>query len=129
MILHDTTSIVAEKERKILLIKRGNPPFRGYWALPGGHVEKGEAIAKAAQREAKEEVSGVKITKKAFSFVHDSRIGHRHRCHVFFGKVVGKIYAGSDAVDAKFFSLEQMKKMNVTAYSIYILNRIYEKEL
>ena len=129
MILHDTTSIFVEKERKILLIKRGNPPFRDYWALPSGHVEKGEAIAKTAQREAKEEVGGVKTGKELFSFVHDSKIGHRHRCHVFRGAVAGKIRAGDDAADVKWFTLEKMKKMNVTAYTIYILNRIYEKEL
>ena|SRR3989338_3072166 len=129
MILHDTTSIFVEKEGKILLIKRGHTPMLGYWALPGGHVEKGEAIAKAAQREAKEEVGGVKTRKELFSFVHDSKIGHRHRCHVFRGAVTGKILAGDDASEAKFFSLEQMKKMNVTAYTIYILNRIYEKKL
>jgi 8-oxo-dGTP diphosphatase len=40
---------------KIVLIKRGNPPFKGMWALPGGFVECGETVEEAAIREAKEE--------------------------------------------------------------------------
>ena len=27
---------------KVLLIKRKNPPYQGYWALPGGYVNKAQ---------------------------------------------------------------------------------------
>lgn len=52
--------VIRTKDGKIVFIKRLNPPFRGYFALPGGFVEYGEKLEEAAVREAMEE-TGLKI--------------------------------------------------------------------
>ena len=40
---------------KVLLVKRGIEPFKGYWDIPGGFLEQGEAPEEGAIRELEEE--------------------------------------------------------------------------
>jgi 8-oxo-dGTP diphosphatase len=46
---------VRDATLQVLLVRRGSPPFRGRWALPGGFVEEDETIEAAARRELEEE--------------------------------------------------------------------------
>lgn len=48
--------LVVVHEGKYLLVKRKNDPAKDLWWTPGGRVQKGETIEKAAHRKAKEEI-------------------------------------------------------------------------
>ncbi|MEN6430982.1 MAG: NUDIX hydrolase [Coriobacteriales bacterium] len=45
----------APGRREVLLIRRGNPPYQGIWALPGGFLDPFEPPVDAARRELAEE--------------------------------------------------------------------------
>ena len=48
-------------ELKILLTLRKTDPLKGYWCLPGGHIDPYESALTAIRREVKEEV-GLSVT-------------------------------------------------------------------
>ena len=56
----DCIVITKEAEPKVLLIQRGDQPFRGCWAFPGGFMNMDETTEQCAIRELEEE-TGLKI--------------------------------------------------------------------
>lgn len=56
------SATMEEKKLKILLVKRGEEPFKDMYSLPGGFLRKGETVEEAVRRELEEE-AGVKNSK------------------------------------------------------------------
>lgn len=51
----DCVVITKEQEPKVLLIQRGNEPYKDCWAFPGGFMNMDETAEQCALRELKEE--------------------------------------------------------------------------
>jgi len=51
----DCVVITNEQQPKVLLIQRGNEPFKGCWAFPGGFMDMDKTTEHCAVRELKEE--------------------------------------------------------------------------
>jgi len=64
MALQLTTTLLKNEKGEVLLIRRANEPFHDQWSLPGGKVEKDEAIDESAKREIHEELGIVDVDFK-----------------------------------------------------------------
>ena len=53
---HVGVGILLVRDKHLLLIKRKYNPDAGYWSIPGGHLDLGEEVEKAAEREGFEEI-------------------------------------------------------------------------
>ena len=58
----DSIVITKEVEPKVLLIERGDEPFKGCWAFPGGFMNMDETTEQCAIRELEEE-TGLKVNE------------------------------------------------------------------
>ena len=95
----------------VLLTQRGGSVARGKWELPGGFVEYNEDIRDALVREIREktgltiEVGRVFDARSNF-FEHPAS----HSVGVWFlaRRISGTLRAGDDAIDARFFPLDEL---------------------
>jgi ADP-ribose pyrophosphatase YjhB (NUDIX family) len=97
--------IIIEIESKgIILIKRKNPPYG--WAIPGGFVDYGESLEKAAVREAKEETNlDVKLIKQFHTYSDPKRDRRHHSIStVYIAKGKGIPKAKDDALEIGIFN-------------------------
>ena len=97
---------------RIILIKRKNPPFRGSWALPGGKIED-ESAEQCLIREAKEETGLSVIPLKLIGVYSNPKRDPRGTITCsFLAKISsGKLKPGSDAKEAKWFSISKLPRL------------------
>jgi len=115
----DGASIAVFKDRKVLLVKRGRPPFAGLWSLPGGKVEGGETPRQAACRELKEEtgieaeIEGIIDTVRVASGAPGNTM--TYRLTVFYGRPTGgSLKAGGDSEAAEWVHLDDIDALPMT---------------
>ncbi|GEJ59430.1 NUDIX domain-containing protein [Anaeromyxobacter diazotrophicus] len=96
--------VILLPDGRVVLVERRNPPAG--WALPGGFVDEGEALAAAAVREAREE-TGLEVTLvEQLHTYSDPRRDPRHHTisTVFLGRAAGAPKGGDDALRAEAFA-------------------------
>ena len=99
---------VIVKENKVLLIKRGVEPYKGYWGTPGGYVEWDESTEDAVKREVQEE-TGLIVTRATMVDVYSDPARHPKQTINILYKVEvedKQPEASDDAEAVEWFSLD-----------------------
>jgi|YNPBryantNP2012_1023418.scaffolds.fasta_scaffold00551_10 8-oxo-dGTP diphosphatase len=121
-----TVDMIIETPHGIVLIERKNPPYG--LALPGGFVDYGETVEKAAMREALEE-TGLHIVLTGILGVYSdpSRDKRQHTVSVvFIATALGSPQAGDDAKVIKMYSIEDLlRQIPVMAFDHGVILKHY----
>ncbi|HIK00404.1 TPA: NUDIX hydrolase [archaeon] len=108
--------LIADETKGILLVKRKTEPFKGRYALPGGMVEYGETVEKAAVREVKEE-TGLDVELEGILGVYsdsdrDPR-GHTVSLVFFATPKKGKISGSTETEDVGYKTLKEIENLEL----------------
>ena len=106
---------VRDRRGRLLLVRRGGPPFRGKWALPGGFCEVGEKTEECGVREVEEE-TGVKVRIEGLLGVYSDpkRDPRGHTVSVLYRArpIRGAARGGDDAAEARWFTRREVEELD-----------------
>lgn len=115
-------AVIVERGEKILLVKRGIDPHRGFWTLPAGFMDAGEEPERAAERECLEE-TGLQVSVIDLVTIISGQEHSRgaHLVIVYRAEVEeGHLNASDDAAEAAFFSGDDLPPLAFEATKIAV---------
>lgn len=121
-------------ELRVLLVKRGIPPFEGQFAIPGGFVLENESLDHAALRELREETGvGDVYLEQLYSFGDPGRDPRGQIISVAYFALIAaehaRLVAGSDAAAAQWWPTHDLPELAFDHRKIldYAVDRLRNK--
>ncbi|MDE0822670.1 MAG: NUDIX hydrolase [Dehalococcoidia bacterium] len=101
---------IVPRDGQVLMIRRGTDLGYGLWGLPGGYVDRGEVVEKAAAREVWEETGLVVETGDLIGLFSES--GDPVMVAVYAARETGgTMEAGPEALEVEFFSIDALPEL------------------
>jgi len=125
---------IQSEELKVLLVKRGIPPFKGQLALPGGFVHEDESLDEAAMRELREETGVFDVfLEQLYSFGEPGRDPRERIITVAYYALISadrsQLAAGTDTTEAAWWPVSKLPILAFDHRKIldYALERLRNK--
>jgi acetyl-CoA carboxylase carboxyl transferase subunit beta len=119
-------AVVIDSRGRILLVRRGRPPSKGAWTLPGGKIEPGESLEVAVVREVLEETALRTRVVCPLGVVTIAREGFAYEIHEHLLVPVdplAPVCAGDDAVDARWIPRGDLEALGVLSDAVEVVDR------
>jgi 8-oxo-dGTP diphosphatase len=108
-------AVIWNDRKEVALIRRGTPPRKGQWSIPGGKVEWGETLEHALLREVGEETGLIVEILGLIEIVNSmtrndaGAVTHHYVLIDFAARYVsGELRAGSDAEEARWIAFDRI---------------------
>jgi ADP-ribose pyrophosphatase len=119
---------VVFKDGNVLLVRRGRPPAKGQWAIPGGNVKLGETLQQAAEREILEE-TGIVIRARDPVYTFDAIVRDEDGAVQFHYVIVdlaadyidGSPRPGDDADEVRWLDAQDLETLPVSPPTLKLL--------
>jgi 8-oxo-dGTP diphosphatase len=121
---------------RILMAQRGKEPLKGWWSLPGGALETGEALADAVAREVLEETGLVVEPLRVFEIFErimrdDAGVPEYHYVLIDYVCRVtgGELRPGDDVCRVEWMRQEELRGVEITEGTLGVIERAFGAEL
>jgi ADP-ribose pyrophosphatase YjhB (NUDIX family) len=121
------------RDDQVLLVQRGKEPLKGYWSLPGGAVEAGEALETAIRREVLEETNlDVEVMKviEIFERITRDAEGRAEYHYVLIDYLCtvkgGEARAGSDAAGIAWLRRGELENFSLTEGAAQVIRKAFD---
>ena len=120
-------------DRRVLLVRRANPPLQGEWSIPGGLVETGETTKEAIVREVREEtgltVETIRLIEVFERILRDknARVQYHFVLIDYLCRVIsGEAHAASDVAELRWASLVELSSLGVASETCVVIRKAIE---
>jgi 8-oxo-dGTP diphosphatase len=122
--------VVCFREDRVLLVRRGKPPIRYAWSIPGGAQELDETVRETALRELKEETDidadliGLIDVVDSINRDDDGRVRFHYTLVDFAAEWrAGEPTAGSDVAAAQWMDLSEIGSLGLWDQTVRIIRK------